>query len=69
MIRRLVLVPTIVVVIVGSELMESPFRLQVIVMGSSPWDTLQVSCAKAPSSMTSDPNEKGTILGGSEINS
>ena len=30
------LVPIIVVVMLGSELIESPFRLQVIVMGKSP---------------------------------
>ena len=66
MINKLVLVPTIVVVMLGPELSSSPLRLQVMVMGMSPWDTTQVSWAKAPESMTSLPNEKGTILGGSK---
>ena len=35
-------------------------------MGMSPWDTTQVSWAKAPESMTSLPKENGTILGGSK---
>ena len=66
MINKLVLVPTIVVVMLGPELSSSPLRLQVMVMGMSPWDTTQVSWAKAPESMTSLPNEKGTILGGAK---
>ena len=37
-----------------------------MVTGISPWETTQVSCAKAPESMTGDPNEKGAILGGSK---
>ena len=67
MINMLVLVPTIVVVILGPEFRSWPLRLQVMVMGMSPWDTTQVSWAKAPESMTSLPNEKGTMLGGSKI--
>ena len=62
----LVLVPTIVVVMLGPEFNSWPLRLQVMVMGRSPWDTTQVSWAKAPESMTSLPKEKGTILGGSK---
>ena len=62
----LVLVPTIVVVMDGSELISSPFKFQVIVIGSSPCEMEQASWAKAPSSTTSEPNENGTILGGSE---
>ena len=37
-----------------------------MVTGMSPWETTQVSWAKAPESMTGDPKEKGAILGGSK---
>ena len=66
MINMLVLVPIIVVVTLGPEFSSCPLRLQVIVMGMSPWETTQVNCANAPESTTSDPKEKGTILGGSK---
>ena len=44
----LVCVPSIVVVITGSELMMSPFRLQVIDNGLSPLLTAHISCADSP---------------------
>ena len=56
-----VLVPIIVVVIEGSEDMVSPLRDQVILIGSSPLLTKQVSCAMSPSLTVSEPNENGTI--------
>ena len=62
----LALWPSMVVMMLGPEFNSVPLRLQVMVMGMSPWDTTQVSWAKAPESMTSLPNEKGTILGGSK---
>ena len=62
----LVLVPTIVVVMLGPEFSSWPLRLQVIVMGKSPWETTHVNCANDPESTTSDPKEKGIILGGSK---
>ena len=52
----------------GPEFSSWPFKLHVIVMGISPWETTQVNWAKAPESITSDPKEKGTILGGSKTN-
>ena len=63
----LVLVPSIVVDIWGSEDITSPFRLQLIVIGSSPFITTQISCAKFPWSTVLTPKENGTICGGSEI--
>ena len=54
-----------VVVRVGSELIMSPFKLQVIVRGLSPFDTTQVSCVNSPWLTTSFPNEKGIISGSS----
>ena len=65
MINKLVLVPTIVVVMLGPELSSSPLRLQVMVMGMSPWETAQVNWAKAPESTTPE-NENGAICGGSK---
>ena len=62
----LALWPNMVVVMLGPEFNSWPLRLQVRVMGMSPWDTTQVSWAKAPESMTSLPKENGTILGGSK---
>ena len=59
----LVCVPSIVVVKVGSELIMSPLRLQVIDRGLSPLDTTQVSWAKSPWLTTSLPKENGTISG------
>ena len=50
----------------GPEFNSWPFKLHVIVMGISPWETTQVNWAKAPESITLDPKEKGTILGGSK---
>ena len=61
--RMLVWVPSMVVVRVGSELIMSPFRLQVILRGLSPFDTTQVNCANSPWLTTSSPNEKGMIFG------
>ena len=61
--RMLVWVPSIVVVRVGSELITSPFRLQVMDRGLSPLDTTQVSWAKSPWLTTSLPKENGTISG------
>ena len=59
------LVPIMVVVIVGPEDIVSPFKDQVILRGSSPLDTRQVSCAMSPSLTSPDPKEKGMMLGGS----
>ena len=64
--RMLALRPNILVVMLGPEFSSWPLRLQVMVMGMSPWDTTQVNWAKAPESMTSRPKEKGTMLGGSK---
>ena len=58
--------PSMVVVMLGPEFSSWPLRLQVMVMGMSPWDTTQVNWAKAPESMASRPKEKGTMLGGSK---
>ena len=66
MTSMLALWPSMVVVMLGPEFNSWPLRLQVRVMGISPWDTTQVSWAKAPESMTSLPKENGTILGGSK---
>ena len=55
-----------VVVILGPELRSWPLRLQVMVMGMSPFETTQVNCANSPESTTSLPKEKGTMLGGSK---
>ena len=52
-----------VVVMVGSEDIRSPFRLHVIVSGMSPLLMTQVSCASFPWSIVSYPKEKGTISG------
>ena len=62
----LALWPSMVVVMLGPEFNSWPLRLQVRVMGISPWDTTHVNWAKAPESMTSLPKENGTILGGSK---
>ena len=62
----LVLVPIMVVVIAGSELMMSPFKLHVTFKGSSPLFTLHVTWTNSPSFTASSPNENGTICGGSE---
>ena len=59
----LICLPIIVVVIVGSEDIKSPFRLQVIVRGMSPLLMRQVSCATFPWSILSNPKENGTISG------
>ena len=59
------LVPIIVVVMLGSEFIVSPFKLQEIDIGKSPWDTEHINCACDPSSMISEPKLNGTILGGS----
>ena len=61
--RMLVWVPSMVVVRVGSELIISPFRLQVMDSGLSPLDTTHVNWAKSPWLTISSPNEKGTIFG------
>ena len=45
MIKIEVLVPIIVVVMLGSELMLSPFKLHVIEIGVSPCDTVQAPAA------------------------
>ena len=65
--RMLVCVPSIVVVKVGSELMMSPLRLQVMDRGLSPLDTTQVSWAKSPWLTISFPKENGTMTGFSKI--
>ena len=62
MTRILAWVPNIVVVIVSSETI-SPFRLQVIDRGLSPWLITHVSWANLPWSIVSDPKENGTIAG------
>ena len=59
----LICLPIIVVVIVGSEDIRSPFKLQVMVSGISPLLMTHVSCARLPWSIVSNPNEKGTIFG------
>ena len=56
-----------VVVRVGSELIMSPLRLQVMDRGLSPLDTTQVSWAKSPWLTISFPNENGTMTGFSRI--
>ena len=66
MVNMLVLCPNIVVVMSGPELSSCPLRLQVIVMGVSPFETTQVSCANSPESITVEPNENETIFGGSK---
>ena len=65
MTSMLALCPSCVVVMLGPEFSSRPLRLQLMVTGMSPWETTQVSWAKAPESMTGDPKEKGAILGGS----
>ena len=57
--------PIIVVVKVGSELIMSPLRLQVIDKGLSPASTAHISCAVLPWLTGWSPKEKGTICGGS----
>ena len=59
----LICLPIIVVVIVGSEDIKSPFKLQVIVKGMSPLLIRHVSCATLPWSIVSRPKEKGTMSG------
>ena len=63
MTNMLICLPIIVVDIVGSEDIKSPFRLQVMVSGMSPLLIRQVSWATLPWSIVSNPKEKGTILG------
>jgi hypothetical protein len=63
----LVLLPSMVVDKEGLELTMSPFKLQEIVIGSSPCETTHISWANVPESTTGDPKEKGTILGGSKM--
>ena len=46
--RMLVCVPSMVVVRVGSELIMSPFRLQVMDKGLSPLDTTHMIWAMSP---------------------
>ena len=60
--------PNMVVVMLGPEFSSCPLRLQVMVMGMSPFETTQVSWANSPESTTVDPNENGTIFGGSKTN-
>ena len=67
MVNMLVLCPSMLVVMLGPELSCFPCKLQVIVTGMSPWETTQINWANAPESITSEPKEKGTILGGSKI--
>ena len=52
-----------VVVRVGSELIMSPFRLQVIVRGLSPLEMAHISCAESPWLTGSSPKENATICG------
>ena len=65
MTSMLTCVPNIVVVITGSELMMSPFKLHVIDNGLSPFLTTHVSWANSPWLIVFSPNENGTISGGS----
>ena len=58
--------PIMVVVRVGSELIMSPFRLQVNERGLSPLLTLHVSCTKSPWLTGLSPNVKGTNSGNSK---
>ncbi len=48
-----------------SELMFSPWKLQLILKGSSPSVTVQTAWANEPSVTRSLLNEMGTIIGGS----
>lgn len=64
MVSMLVLLPSIVVDKSGEEEMISPFKLQVIDKGSSPFRIIQTSWANSPSLTVSAPKEKGTISGG-----
>jgi hypothetical protein len=57
--------PIIVVVIDWSDEIMSPFNDQLILKGSSPLLTRQVSCAISPSLTASSPKEKLFIWGGS----
>ena len=61
-----VLVPNDAVVRPGSEETMSPFKAQESVRGSSPFRTIQTSCANSPSSTTSLPNVSGNKIGGSK---
>ena len=49
----------------GPEFSSLPLRLQVMVIGMSPWETAQVNWANAPESTTSE-KENGAICGGSK---
>ena len=59
--------PIIVVVIAGSDDIVSPSKLQDIERGKSPRLTLQVTCTNSASFTESIPNEKGVMMGGSEV--
>ena len=48
---------------VGSELIISPFRLQVMERGLSPLEMAHISCAESPWFTGSSPKEKATICG------
>ena len=60
-------VPNMLVVTEGSEETTSPFKNQVILSGSSPRFTRQVTWAISPSFTVPLPNEKGTISGGTKM--
>ena len=60
--------PSMVVVMLGPEFNSVPFKLQVMVIGMSPCDTTHVNWAKTPVFTTGDPNENGTMTGGSGKN-
>ena len=65
-VSMLVLRPNIVVDKSGSDAIMSPFKLQVIVKGSSPVRIIQTSWANSPALTVSAPKENGTISGGTE---
>ena len=65
--RTLIRVPSMVVVIEGSDDIISPFSDQCIFKGSSPFFTKQDSCVLSPSFIESYPKENGTSSGGSAI--
>ena len=68
-IKKLVLVPKLLVMIPESELMLIPWKVHRIDNGWSPAETLHSIWAEVPSSNVSWPKVMGTNFGGSESNS
>ena len=65
MVKMLAWVPSMVVVRAGSDETTSPFRLQVIETGLSPFLMLHIIMAVSPWLTAASPKENGTISGGS----